>query len=60
MATATRSVREEVTRSLGMEDCVCVSVTPERPNIYYEVKQRNDIETDFADLVHLLKEKLVE
>lgn len=42
-----------------MEDCVCVSVTPDRPNIYYEVKKCNVIETDFADLVHLLKEKLV-
>lgn len=56
-ATATKSVREEVTRNLEMEECVYVSVSPDRPNIYYEVRRRTDIESDFADLVSVLREK---
>ena len=29
-------------------------VTPDRPNIYYEVRQRTDIEADLQPLVHSL------
>ena len=59
-ATATKSVREEVIKSLEMEGCVCVSVSPDRPNIFYDVRTRTDIDTDFADLVHTLREKLLD
>ena len=59
-ATATRSVREEVIESLEMQGCVVVSVSPDRPNIFYEVRKRNNIESDFADLVSSLCEKLVD
>ena len=59
-ATATKSVREEVIRSLEMQGCLCISVSPDRPNIFYEVRRRTDIDTDFADLVKTLEEKLID
>ena len=59
-ATATRSVREEIIASLEMTDCRCVSVSPNRPNIFYEVRTRNDIDTDFTDLIDTLREKQVD
>ena len=43
-----------------MTDCVCVTVSPDRPNIFYEVRQRVDIDTDFADMIGSLREKLVD
>ena len=58
-ATATRSVREEVNKSLEMQDCVVVSVSPDRPNIFYAVRRRDEMETDFEDMVSLLREKQV-
>ena len=58
-ATALKSVCEEVVQSLEMSTCVCVSVSPDRPNIY-EVKHRTDLESDFGDLVCSLQTKLVD
>lgn len=43
-----------------MRDCVVVSVSPDRPNIFYEVRKRGEIETNFEDTVTLLCEKLIE
>ena len=59
-ATATKSVRGEVVQSLEMSTCVCVSVSPDRPNILYEVKRRTDLESDFGDLICSLQAKLVD
>ena len=59
-ATATKSVREEVIQSLEMSTCVCVSVSPDRPYIFYEVKHRTDLESDFGDLICSLQAKLVD
>ena len=59
-ATATKSVCEVVVLSLEMSGCMCVSMSPDRPNIFYEVKRRTDIESDFADLVGPLQAKLVD
>ena len=57
--TITKSVRKEVVESLEMSECVFVSVSPNRPNIYYEVHMRTEIETDFADLLSSLSTELV-
>lgn len=57
-ATATRSVHEEVIRSLEMSGCVRISKSPDRPNIFYRVKSRTDVESDFADLLATLKDNL--
>lgn len=50
-ATATRSDKIEILESLEMRNCVEVSASPDRPNIFYEVKPRK---TPEADLDHLL------
>ena len=46
-ATASKSVKKEVIETLEMTGCVEVTASPDRPNIFYEVKQRSDIDTDF-------------
>ena len=58
-ATATKSVRDEVIKSLEMEDCEFIYTSPDRPNIFYEVKRRLDIDNDIHHIVHSLKEHLV-
>ena len=45
--TATRSVKQEVIDVMEMTGCVEVCVSPNRPNIYYEVKLQADIASDF-------------
>ena len=59
IATASKRVKKEVIESLEMIGCDKVTASPDRPNIYYEVKQRTDIDTDFLPLVTTLKEKPV-
>ena len=50
-ATATPSVRKEVIQLLDMKGCEFVHVTPDRPNIHYEVRKRTDNETDCKPLM---------
>lgn len=57
--TASRSVKAEVIASLEMTDCVQVTASPDRPNIYYQVKVRADIETDFLPLLDTLRRETV-
>lgn len=59
-ATVTRSVRREVISILEMGDCVKVSVSPDRPNIFYRVKPRTDIELDLNELLDSLRENQVQ
>ena len=54
-ATVTRSVREEVVKSLEMAGCDVVSTSPDRPNIFYTVCKRTDMEVDMQPLVESLK-----
>ena len=58
-ATATRSLRKAVIKILEMTGCVEVSTSPDRSNIYYVVKLRSDIDSDFLPLVTSLREKAV-
>ena len=58
-ATATKSIMKEVVLSLEMWEFVTVSLSPNRPNIMYEVKPRTEPEADFSDLLSMLREKLV-
>ena len=53
-ATATSSVKLEVIEKLDMTGCANVSVSPNRPNIFYEVKVRTDL-SDLDDIVQSLK-----
>ena len=52
-ATATKSDKVEVLASLEMNGCVEVSASPDRPNIFYEVKGRTSFE---VDLDHVLSD----
>ena len=54
-ATITHGIRKEVINSLEMGDCKIVSTSPERPNIFYEVHTRSDVETDMEHVVASLK-----
>ena len=55
-ATVTHGIREEIIQSLEMFDCALVSTSPDRPNIYYEVHSRTDIESDMVDIVSSLRQ----
>ena len=58
-ATVTRSVYKEVISALEMVNCVKVSTSPDRPNIYYEVKPRTDVHADLSNLLSSLRAQLV-
>lgn len=58
-ATATRDVYKEVILALEMRDSIKISVSPNRPNIFYQVKIRTEIESDFSDMVSSLRANLI-
>ena len=58
-ATATRNVRKEIIESLEMHGCVNISVSPDRPSIFYEAKPTTDFDTDVHDLLASLRENLI-
>ena len=58
-ATATASVKLEVIEKLDMVGCASVSVSPNRPNIFYEVKIRTDL-SDLDHIVQSLKESNIQ
>ena len=53
-ATATHAVRKDIIEILDMKGCEVVYTSPDRPNIYYEVKRRTDIKSDFNPLIDSL------
>ena len=59
-ATVTKSIREEVIHNLEMVDCEFIHTSPDRPNIFYDVCPRLDIETDFQPIVKSLTENLID
>lgn len=54
------SHRQQVIDSLEMYTCVLVSVTPDRPNIFYEVKPRSEIGNDLANFLTTLREHTIQ
>ena len=58
--TASRSAKEEIIDSSEMCDCAEVTASPNRPNIYYEVKRRTKIDTDFLPPITTLREKAID
>ena len=50
-ATATRTIRHDVLMKLEMSDSKLVHVSPNRSNIYFEVRPRTSIEADMAPIV---------
>ena len=57
-ATATKSIIKEVASALEMWEFVTVTMSPNRPNIMYEVRPRTEPEFDFSDLLSTLQENL--
>ena len=55
-ATVTHGIRKDVIESLEMTDCETVTTSPDRPNIYFEVHARTDVESDLNGVVMSLKE----
>lgn len=56
--TVTRAVREDVISFLEMDSCKIVSISPNRSNIYYEVRACSDesLESDVAPSIQSLRE----
>ena len=54
-ATITPNIRSEIVDKLDMKGCEMVSVSPDRQNIYYEVKRCSTIEDDLQPLVDSLR-----
>ena len=50
-ATVTSETRADVITRLDIKGCECVSVSSNRPNIFFYVSTHVDIETDFSSLV---------
>ena len=55
-ATATRAVCSDIRAKLEMTGCKLVFMSPNRPNIHYEVRSRIDVEVDMAPVVQDLLE----
>ena len=54
-ATVTKAVRGDICNKLEMKGCRIVYVSPNKPNMYYEVVTRTDIEEDFASVLSELR-----
>ena len=54
-ATATKSDKAEVLSSLEMRGCIEVSASPDRPNIFYQVKRRTRLEDDLEQVLTSLR-----
>ena len=58
-ATATRSVKQEVVDTLEMKEYVEVITSPDWPNIFYAVRPRTTIASDFQSILCTLREKAI-
>ena len=54
-ATVTRAIRDDIIDRLDMRGCQVICVSPNRPNIYYEVRPRTTVEADMEHLVRCLR-----
>ena len=54
-ATVTKAMRLDICKKLEMTDSTLVYAPPNRPNIYYKVVGKNDIEQDLSPLASRLK-----
>lgn len=58
-ATVTDKMRVDIISTLDMNGCKTISVSPNRPNICYCVKDRTNIDTDFDPIIEDLKNNSV-
>ena len=59
-ATATTKLRKEITDIIGLNNEVVVSVSPDKPNIVYMVKEFVSIKQTFSSLVAVVADKALE
>ena len=57
--TITKLMLADVKTQLNMLECRLVCLSPDRPNIYYEVQERTSIEADFVDIIKDFKQNSV-
>ena len=50
-ATVTDEIRRDVIQQLDMDGCKVISVSPNKPNIFYSICKRSTIEDDFSSIV---------
>lgn len=58
-ATVTSKMRKDIIQMLDMSGCHMVSASPNRANIFYEVRRRTTVEDDVADIVDDLQNNSV-
>ena len=54
-ATATRSLRKSVKKTLGMKNTVVVELSPDKPNIFLSVEEVDGVKGAFLPVVERLK-----
>lgn len=59
-ATATKTSRKEIMKSLAMFDSVVVATTPDKPNIKYFVSEKTDFDSMFKHTIEQIRLKSVE
>ncbi len=55
-ATITHDMRREIVNTLEMNECEFIYSSPDRPNIFYQVHPRTNIDNDLKSVVLSLKE----
>lgn len=58
-ATATKSLRKDVCKSLGMKDPFLVTVSPDKTNLIFRVSPYESLETTFRPVIDELKRQRV-
>ena len=58
-ATVTDKMRADIIDRLDMKGCMNVSVSPNRPNIFYCVRKRTTIECDFESIIDDIKDNSI-
>lgn len=59
-ATVTDVIRRDVIQQLDMDGCKVISVSPNKPNIFYSVCKRSSLQDDFSSILNDLSLHAVE
>lgn len=58
-ATVTKLMLADIKQHLNMPECHLVYLSPDRPNIYYEVKESTSVDFDFALVILDIKDNSI-
>ena len=59
IATTATVMLADIKCQLNMPECALVYLSPDRPNIFYEVKERTSVEEDFCSIISDVKENAI-